>query len=308
MGVYEASIIAVLTGMFRISPVLLLPALGEAMSERAGVFNVGLEGYMLMGALFGYYGAILTGNPWAGIAMGIVGGMLLSVVHAYFTITQKANQILCGIALWILGMGLTSFIFRAVEISGGAKYFEPVVVPGLSKIPLLGPVLFQQNAVLYITLLLVFFFAFVLFRTPFGLITRGTGDNPLAVDIAGRNVSLIRYANVLICGAMAGFGGAYMSLAILDRFVENMTAGRGFVALALVIFGNWNPWWILGGTLIFTLVDSFQIHIQAAGAILVPYPFLLMSPYVIALIILIFSGRKAVGAAKLFIPYTKGED
>jgi ABC-type uncharacterized transport system permease subunit len=304
----QTSIVAVLAGMFRTSPVVLLPALGEVMSERSGVYNVGLEGYMLMGALFGYYGVYLTGNLAVGILMGIAGGMLLSLIHAYFTITHKVNQILCGIALWILGMGMSSYLFRAIAISGGVKFFRSIYIPVLSKLPIVGPVIFQQNAVVYIALSLVAVFMFVLFRTPFGLLLRATGDNPLAVDVAGHNVSLIRYANVLISGAMGGFGGAYMSLGILDRFIENMTAGRGFVALALVIFGNWNPLWILGGTLIFTAIDSFQLFIQAQGAVHVPYPFLLMSPYVIAVIILVFSGRRAVGATKLFIPYTKGEE
>lgn len=304
----QTSIISVLAGMFRISPVLLLPALGEMMSERSGVYNVGLEGYMLLGALSGYYGVYLSGNLAVGILMGIAGGMLLSLVHAYLCVTHKANQILSGISLWIFGMGISSYLFRAIEVSSGVEFFKAVHIPVLSELPIAGPVFFQQNVIVYITLGLVAVFMFVLFRTPFGLLLRATGDNPLAVDIAGHNVNRIRYASVLICGAMGGFGGAYMSLGILDRFIENMTAGRGFVALALVIFGNWNPLWILGGTLIFTAIDSLQLFVQAEGAINVPYPFLLMSPYVIALIILVFSGRRAVGALKLFIPYKKGEE
>jgi len=269
---------------------------------------VGLEGYMLMGALAGYYGVQSTGNLFIGILAAMGAGALLSLLHAYLCITHRSNQILSGIALWIFAMGFTSFVYRASDISEGVRSFQGVNIPGLTDLPIVGSVIFNQNIIVYISLGLVALFAFILYRTPFGLMLRGTGDNPLAVDIAGHNVFSIRYFNVLIAGAMAGFGGAYMSLAILDRFVENMTAGRGFVALAIVIFGNWNPLWILGGTLVFTLVDSLQIFLQAQGAVRLPYPFLLMSPYVIAIIILVFSGRKAVGATKLFIPYKKGEE
>ena len=292
--------------MFRLTPSVLFPALGETMSERSGVYNVGLEGYMLMGALTGYLGTYLTGNLAVGMLFGILTGMALSALHAYFVITHKANQILSGIAIWIFGMGLSAYLFRAINISSGVSTFEPVVIPGLSSIPGLGPVLFSQNAMVYLVLVMAGVFWFILFKTPFGLITRATGDNPLSVDIAGHNVFRIRYYNVLIAGAMAGMGGACMSLVTLNTFVENMVAGRGFVALALVIFGNWNPAMVLGAALIFTFVDALQINIQAAGSF-IPYPFLLMLPYIVAMIILVFSGRKATGAAYLFIPYTKGQ-
>ena len=161
----------------------------------------------------------------------------------------------------------------------------------------------------YIGLLLVVVFSIILFRTSFGLIARGTGENPLAIDIAGHNVSLIRYISVLISGAMSGLGGAYLPLSVLFRFSENMTGGRGFIALAIVIFGGWNPWGILGGALLFAGVDAFQIQIRAGG-VNIPYSLLLMTPYVITILVLVAMGtfmKKSRMPKKLCIPYIKGE-
>jgi len=206
-------------------------------------------------------------------------------------------------------MGFSAFIFRTAGITEALKGFTAIHIPVLSELPIAGPILFSQNVLFYIALLLVVAFAIIMFRTRFGLIVRATGENPLAVDMAGYSVFKMRYMSVLICGAMSGFGGAYLPLAVLHRFSENMTAGRGFIALCIVIFGGWNPWGILGGSLLFTLVDALQMQMQAAG-VAVPFPLLLMLPYVITIIVLVgIVGviRKVTAPKKLAIPYIKGE-
>jgi simple sugar transport system permease protein len=182
-------------------------------------------------------------------------------------------------------------------------------MPLLSSLPEIGPVLFQQDVLFYIAILLVLVFALIMFRTRFGLIVSATGENPLAVDMAGYNVAKIRYISVLICGAMAGLGGSYLPLAVLHRFSENMTAGRGFMALCIVIFGGWNPWGILAGSLLFAFFDALQLQMRVSG-LTVPFPLLLMLPYVITIIVLVgVAGaiRKAAPPNKLAIPYIKGE-
>jgi len=302
-------IVPVLAATLRMSFTLVVPALGEAFSQRAGVYNVGVEGYMLMASISSYLAVVFTGNLWLGIIVGMLVSMILSLVHAYLFITLKANTFVVGLGIWLLSMGLSSFIFRMTGIRSVIEGFAPIHIPVLSELPIVGPILFQQNVLFYIGILLVVIFAIVMFRTPFGLIVKATGENPLAVDIAGYNVSLIRYVSVLICGAMSGLGGAYLPLAVMYRFNENMTAFRGFMALAIVIFGRWNPWGILGGSLLFAFVDALQIRLQAMG-VPIPYPLLLMLPYIVTIVVLVGIAaiiRRVAVPKKLAIPYIKGE-
>lgn len=297
---------AVLASMVKFSFPLLVASLGEAVAERSGVYNLGMEGYMLFGAFFGFYGALVTHSIWAGILIGILAGMLLSLVHAYFSITLRVNQIISGIALWLVGIGVTSFMFRSIG-SQNVGTFAELNIPVLSDIPYIGRIVFQQNILVYLGFLLALIFSLLLKRTPFGLLNRAVGDNPLAVDLAGHSVYRIRYISILICGAMSGLGGAYLSLAILGTFSENMTAGRGFMALCIVMFGKWDPMKIVLGVLLFAGAESLQVRLQAIG-VPIAYPFLLMIPYVLTLIVLVTAMRKGIAPAKLGIPYAKGED
>ena len=286
---------------------LLVPSLGEALSERSGIYNVGVEGYMLVGAIFAYYGTYFTDNLLLGLIVGIAAGASLSLLHAFLSISIKANQIISGIGIWLFAMGFTAYIFRLVPIREPINGFSGVHIRVLSDLPIIGPILFQQNILVYFGFVLVLVFYMLFYFTPFGLLVRATGDNPLAVDMAGHNVFLIRYICVLICGAMSGLGGSYLSLAILHQFSENMTAARGFIALCIVIFGNWNPSKILLGAFIFAGVDAFQLRMQAIGSN-IAYPFLLMSPYVLTLIVLVGFVGKVEEPKKLIVPYTKGEE
>lgn len=301
----------VLTATFRMSFTLFIPALGEAVSQRSGVYNVSAEGYMLVGALSAYMAVVITGNVWIGVLCGILGGMALSVIHAYLSITIKANQFVSGMALWLFSMGLSSYIFRTAGLlDHNIQGFSPVRIPVLSRLPLAGPAVFNSNVLFYIGLLLIPLFSLFLYKTRMGLLIRSTGENPLAVDMEGYSVPRIRYLGVLLCGAMSGLGGAYLPLVILHNFNENMTAGRGFIALCIVILGRWDPLGILAGALLFAGVDALQMQLQAEGST-IPYPLLLMLPYVITIVVLVGAGsflRKAAAPRKLAVPYEKGKE
>ena len=300
---------SVLAATLRMSFSLIVPSLGEAVSQRSGVLNIGIEGYMLMGAIISYLTVANTGSLWFGVIMGIIAGAILSLMFAYLSISLKTNQIISGLAIWMLSMGSSSFLFRTLGITKEINGFSAVKIPVLSEIPVIGTILFQQNILFYIAILLVVVFSLVMFRTRFGIIIRATGENPLAVDMAGYSVEKMRYISVLICGAMSGFGGAYLVLAVIHRFTENITAGRGFIALCIVILGRWNPWGVLAGSLLFAFVDALQMHLQVLG-VPVPYPLLLMSPYVVTIIVIVgITGiiKKVLPPKKLAIPYFKGE-
>ena len=297
--------------MFRMSFTLFIPAIGEAVSQRAGVYNVAAEGYMLVGALSAYLGTVYFGNIWLGVLCGILGGMALSLVHAYLSINIKASQFVSGIALWLFSMGFTSYLYRVAGLlDRNIKGFAPVKIPFLSDIPYVGLIFFSSNVLFYIGLVLIVIIYVFLFKTRMGLLIRSVGENPFAVDMAGYSVERIRYIAVLICGGMSGLGGAYLPLVILHNFNENITAGRGFIVLCIVILGRWSPLGVFVGSILFAGVDAFQMQIQAAGSN-IPYPLLLMSPYVITIIVLVGMGpllKKATAPKKLAVPYIKGEE
>jgi general nucleoside transport system permease protein len=289
---------------------LFIPSLGELISEKAGVYNVALEGYMLTGAVTGFLITAISGNVWLGFLTGMIAGAILSLVHAYISITIKANQFISGMALYLFSLGFTSFIFRmspyrSAKITG----LQTLNIPLLSKLPFIGPVLFSRDIVFYIGLLLIVVFHLLLYKTRFGLLIRSTGENPFAVDMAGYSVVKIRYTAVLICGLMAGLGGAYLPLVIVQNFGENLIAGRGFIALCIVILGRWNPFGVFAGALVFAFVDALQMFLQASGSS-IPFPLLIMLPYVVTIIVLVGLGplmKRAEAPRKLAIPYTKGE-
>ena len=301
-------IIAIAAATVTSSVAILLPGLGEGVSERAGILNIGAEGYMLMGALAAYFGYVASDNIWIGLLMGTLAGILFSLIHAFFSITLKADQVISGTGIWLLGLGLSSYIFRLLGIGTVTEKFDVIAVPLLKDIPFLGPVFFQQNILVYLSFFLVLVFEIVLHQTPWGLRNKGAGDSPLSTDMAGHNIALIRYVSTMVCGALAGLGGAYLAVGVLSRFSEGMVAGRGFIAIAVVIFGGWDPKKILVGALIFSLIDSIQMYLQATGSF-IPFPFLLMMPYLLTIIIIVFASKKAQNLPrKLTIPYIRGEE
>ncbi|MEM2960677.1 MAG: ABC transporter permease, partial [Candidatus Bathyarchaeia archaeon] len=207
-----ALLISILSVGIGLATPLILAALGELMSQKSGVLNVGLEGYMLMGSMGAYLGAFLTGNPWLGVLFSIIAGLLTSLIMAYLTITLASDQIVCGIGINVLAWGFTSYLVRLSGIHGSAKGFKSINIPVLSNIPFVGPVLFQQSVLTYLAAVLVIVFAIILYRTSFGLRVKAAGEDPLVCDSLGINVTHLRYLCVLLCGAMAGFGGSFYTL------------------------------------------------------------------------------------------------
>lgn len=294
-----------LANMLLYSVPFIAAGLGETISQRAGVYNVGLEGYMLMGALLGYYGAYLSGNMWIGLLAGMCAGLLLSVVHAILCVVYRADQIISGIAIWLVGLGLSSYIYQMFAVRSFITGFKPVNLGFFSELPFIGPVLFQQNILVYIAIILAFVFSKLLFSTPAGIRFQAVGDNPLAVDMAGKSVLNIRFLAVLICGIMSGFAGAYISLGLLGFFSENITAGRGFIALCTVIFAGWKPWKVVLGAFLFSGIEAFQRYFQTLG-MGIPIELLQITPYILTIAVLIMIARRDNVPKKLGVPYFKG--
>lgn len=290
---------------------LLLAALGEIYAERSGILNLGLEGMMATGALSSFAAAFITGNPWVGILVGMIVGGLLSLIHGVVSISLKGNQVVSGLALTMLGLGLSSVLGRMYvgnQLSIEARFLPKPVEP-LSSIPILGKALFDQDPIFYLSLFLSLIMWFFLYRTKYGIIIRSTGENPAAVDAAGVNVSSVRYVSTLLGGLLAGLAGAYLSVAYNPAWIENMTAGRGWIALALVIFSLWDPLKALLGSYLFGIVEASGYNLQAYG-----YSQWLLNglPYLLTLVILTFgtteSMRRRMGApAFLGKPYDREE-
>ncbi|HEX7007566.1 MAG TPA: ABC transporter permease [Alphaproteobacteria bacterium] len=302
--------VGLLAGMFRLAMPILFAALGETVAQRSGVLNVGIEGIMLVGAFLAAAGSVWTGSPLAGIALAIVGGVALAAIHAYLSITLRIDQILSGIGLTVLGLGLSGYGHR---LTIGAQ--QAVQVPAmdrldlgaLSRLEFVGPILFNQPALIYVGLAAAPLLYWFLYRTSWGLEIRAVGENPAAADSAGVDVVGIRYASVLFGGAMAAIGGAYLSVVALAGFVEDMVAGRGFIAIACVVFGRWNPLAVMLAALFFGMADSAQIRLQALNPD-VPYQFFVMMPYALAVVFLVFFAGRAQLPAALAQPFFAGRD
>lgn len=301
-------ITAVCAAAVRAGTSVLFATLGEIFAERSGVLNLGVEGMMLIGALAGFVTTVRTGNPWLGVlAAGMAGGML-SLIHAVLSVTLRANQVASGLALTIFGTGLSAALGRGV-IGIPAAGFHPIALPAISHIPFLGPVLFQQDPLVYLSYLLVPAAWFVLYRTRWGLDIRAVGEHPEAADAMGIDVPRIRYACIATGGVLAGLGGTFLSTAYTSMWIENMTAGRGWIAVAMVIFATWDPLRAVVGAYLFGGVNALQLNLQAAGTRL-PIYLLLMAPYVFTIIVLVFAtretARKRLGApAALTVPYSR---
>ena len=272
----------------RVATPLLLAATGETITERSGVINLGLEGIMLAGALAATLGATAWG-PWSGIACAIVAGMLLAAVFALLAVGARADQIITGTAITLGALGLTGTIYRQAYGSGGAGLTIPTLkslaIPGLSQIPVLGPALFDQPAPTYLALLGMPIVWWVLFRTRLGLALRATGEGAVMARAAGVRTNLIRSGATVVGGGFAGLAGASLVLAQVGSFAEGMTAGRGYVAIAIVVLGRWHPGGIALGALLFGVATALQFLLQALG-LDAPYQLFLMLPYLLTLLAL----------------------
>ncbi len=303
-----AFLITWLAASVRLAGPVLLAALGETFGELGGVLNIGIEGTILLGALTSFLISLLTGNIWLGIAGAIVVGLIFNLFLAWMYITVRANQVVVGIIFNLLALGITSYAFRAILGTQArpqkAAMFEALDIPFLSSLPFFGPVLFNHSIFVYITIALVFVAGFVLYRTKFGLKLRAVGEHPRAAETAGINVYRMRYIGVLISGGAAGFAGAYLALGQLGIFRDNIVAGRGFIALAIVIFGRWNPYKAALAALVFGAADALQLSLQIF-AFDIPPQVLLSLPYLLTILAMSGLVGKAVQPAALMKPYNK---
>ena len=288
---------------------IALAALTGLISERAGVINIGIEGIMLMAALAAVMVATFTHNLFAGLLAALVTGAIVAGIHAVLCIKFKVNQVVSGVAINIFGAGMTSYISQRYlesygDLLNNSGTFPIYSIPLLSKIPVLGPILFQNSPIVYLMLLVVIVLHVVLFYTPWGLRTRSVGEHPKAADTLGVNVYLMRYVNVIIGGLIAGLGGAYFTIGTVGRFDENMTAGKGFIGLAAMIFGKWNPIGAFLSSLLFGFADSLQVKMQILQ-VPIPSEFLAMAPYIVTIIVLTGVVGRAIPPAADGSPYEK---
>lgn len=287
-------LVPILSAAVRSGTPILYATLGEILTEKSGVMNLGLEGLMLMGAFTGFSVTFSTGSPWLGILAAFIIGAVLTTVHAFLCITMGANQVVSGLALTMIGTGASSLLGRSY-IGETIEGLEKFTVPILGDIPFLGDILFRHDAMVYMSYILVFLLWWFFSMTREGLNLRAIGDSPRTADSVGLNVKRVRYIYTLIGGGIVAVGGAYMSVAYTKMWGDLMTAGRGWIAVALVIFAIWHPLRAAFGAYLFGGVEAFQLRLQAAGTT-IPTPLLLMLPYVLTIVVLVvISVRKGKG-------------
>ena len=300
-------LVGIATSGVRLATPYLFAALGETFAQRSGVLNLGVDGMMLMGAFMAFFVVFNTESLWLGVAAALLVGALMGLLMAVVSVTLKAEQGISGIGLYLFGLGLSSLLFKmligSVESVSG---FANLAIPGLSQIPIIGPIFFNQNALTYLAYLMVPVSWFVFQRTTFGLKIRAVGQNPEAADSLGVSVNGVRYATLIIGGAMAGVAGASLSIGLLNVFQENMTNGLGFIAVALVYFGGWRPLGVLAGALLFSTVNALQLWIQVLG-LPIPSDLAVMLPYVLTIVALAFAVKQVRQPAALTKPYERGE-
>jgi simple sugar transport system permease protein len=310
--------LALLASAIRLTVPILLTALGAVYTERGGVFNIGLEGTMIMGTFFGaaathFASQALGGGPtWlaptTGMLAAMVAGMLFSLIHAVMSVTFRVDQLISGVALNMLAVGLARFLnillFNVSTQSPGIRGFAPTSIPWLRDIPGLAPVATGISPVIPAAIVLVVVGHWVLVRTVFGLRLRAVGEHPRAADTLGINVYRLRYAGVLISGALAGLAGGYLSIEQGRGYLEGMTQGRGFIALAAMIFGNWWPLGALGASALFGYFDALSLRVVGTA---IPYQFITVLPHIATIVILTGFVRRATPPAADGIPYAKDE-
>lgn len=285
---------------------ILLAALGELIVERSGVINIGIEGAMLFGAFAGLAAAYFSGNLMVGVAAAMGAAVMLNALLAGLVVSLGANQVVAGAALNILALGLTGVGYRRLfGVTGRAITVLPLAPVGarpLTRLPILGPLLFEQNVIVFIAGGLVPLIGLLLARTRYGLHLRAAGENPAAADVLGLNVYRLRWGALILSGALTGLGGAYLTLGYTGTFVEGISGGRGFVALAVVIVGRWRAGGIAAASLLFGAATALQYSLQAAGSAL-PYQLFLALPYVLTLAVLALVGGQAQAPSALGEPY-----
>ncbi|MFZ2487516.1 MAG: ABC transporter permease [Anaerolineae bacterium] len=298
-------LIGILYSGIRLAAPYLFAALGETVAQRSGVLDLGVDGIMLMGSFIAFYIVFKTGNLWLGAGGAIVVGILMGLLMSVISVTFQAEQGISGIGLYLFGLGLSSLLFRIMIGSvEGVTGFQPLPIPVLSKIPVIGEIFFNHNIMVYLAYIMVALIALLLSKTTLGLKIRAVGQNPEAADSLGIQVNRVRYFAVIFGAAMAGLAGATLSIAQLNVWQENITNGIGFIAVALVYFGGWRPLGVLFGSLLFATVNAFQLWVQVKG-INIPSDLAVMLPYVLTIIVLIFASGRVRQPAALTKPFER---
>jgi simple sugar transport system permease protein len=312
--VNESVFVLALLNAIVVGTPILYAGIGEIFTQRSGVMNLGVEGMMLVGAVTGFWATTVTDNLLVAVIAGALGGLLMALLHAVLAISFRVNQIVSGLALVTLGTGLSAFVGDATEppltCCSGQLRFEPIFSGGITELPIVGPLLFSHDIMLYASWLLAGLASYYIFRTPMGLSLRAVGENPGTADAVGISVVRYRYLHTLIGGALAGIGGAYLSIAVLGAWQKGISAGVGWIAFALVVFSGWRPWRALFAAYVFGLLTGLNFTFQIIG-VNVAGDFLAMVPFAMAILALIVvsarpeAARKLGAPAALAIPYAR---
>ena len=304
---WMTTIVTWLTMSIRMSIPLLFPSLGGLIAQKAGVYNFGLEGMMLCGAYFGYYGSYITGNPWIGLLMGMVSGGLLGLLLAFTSIHLRVSQLVTGLGIGVFSLGITGYLYRLIGIgtaTTAATLFTNVNFGPLGSLPVVGEIFLSHSWMVYAGFLIVILIAWFFYRTTPGLNFRAVGENPQVADTAGVNVIANRYLAVVVSGILASMGGAFLTLTQTAYFTENISAGRGWIAISAIVLGKFNPWGVLLACLLFGAADAAQMQIQIMN-LGIPYQFLLMIPYIMAMLAMVGFVGKVRSPAAMGKPYVK---
>jgi len=297
--------------VIRIASPLIFATMGELICERAGVLNLGIEGIMVAGAFAGWLTVYSGQDLWTGVAVAAGVGMAFGLLHALLTVSLGLSQHVVGIGITLLATSLSYFTYRVVlpEVTSPPKIepFQPLAIPWLSDIPVVGQALFNQTPLTYLAFVTVAVVAWVLTRTPLGLAVRAVGENPSAVEAQGISVSGIRIGAVMAGSALMAVGGAFLTMSAFNSFFFEMINGRGWICIALVVFGSWRPGKALIGAILFAAFDAYQIRLQQLSGGIVPYQVFLMLPYILSIAALVLVARRATYPKALMIPYRKGE-
>jgi simple sugar transport system permease protein len=303
----SAVLIGIITSGIRLATPYLYASIGEMFGQLSGILNLGVDGIMLMGAFSGFYVTYTTGNPWLGLLAAILTGAVFGLIMAFISVNMEAEQGISGIGLYLFGLGMSDLLFsvslgKIRTVSG----FQPVNIPFLSQIPVLGEIFFTQNIIVYGAFLLVPIAWLILNKTTWGLMIKSVGQNPAAADSLGISVKGVRYTAVIVGCTLAGVAGASLSIALLNVFQQNLTSGMGFIAVALVYFGGWTPVGMLLGSLLFSSINALQLWLQVK---MVPIPpdFANMLPYIFTIVVLVFAVRKVNQPAALTKIFRRGE-
>ena len=298
-------LVGILASGIRLATPYLYAAIGETFGQRSGVLNLGVEGQMLLGAFAAFFVALTTGNLWLAVLVAMIVGAIMGLAMAFVTVNLHAQQGISGIGFYLFGLGMSDLLFqKMLGTVETVKGFPKVHIPFLSDIPGIGEIFFSQNILVYLAYALVPISWFILNKTTLGLKIRSVGENPEAADSLGVSVAGIRYFTIVLGGTLSGVAGASLSIALLNVFQQNMTSGLGFIAVALVYFGGWRPWGVLGGALLFSLVNSLQLWIQVLG-IPIPSDIAVMMPYVLTILVLVATVSRVRGPSALTKPFER---